>query len=736
MNLSIAPLEVLKAQFGYETFLPMQEEIVAHVLSGQDCLVLMPTGGGKSLCYQLPAICRPGIALVVSPLIALMKDQVDALNANGIPARYINSSLTSVEIESVQDQVNRGEVKILYVAPERLALTGFRRFLQGVNLSLIAVDEAHCISEWGHEFRPDYRNLRQLRRDFPGTPVIALTATATARVREDILEQLDLTRGRVFLSSFNRANLSYSVQSKEGFWSKLVNLLSSHRGEATIIYCFSRRETEELAEDLNDRGFEARPYHGGMDAELRRRNQEDFIRDRFPIIVATIAFGMGIDKPDVRLVVHHSLPKSLEGYYQETGRAGRDGLPSECVLFYSYADKAKQEYFINQLEDTQELENAREKLAQVVEFAEIPRCRRRSVLAYFGERLEGDNCGGCDVCLADGDKYDATEIAQMILSAAIRTGERFGALHIGKVLRGSREKRVLELGHDRLSVFAIARDYSEAQLREVIGQLQARGLLLRKEGEYASLFVSSRGREFLKQREKLSLPRASSVSAEAPGAARPNGRVAEGDSDDAVSKVDEVLFEELRALRRALAEGQNLPPFAVFGDVSLRHMAAAYPLSLENFRRIPGVGEAKLARYGAKFVAAIRAYAEPRGLADRTVQLAQQTGSGERSGGRRTNRFEQTRQMLDKGLTIASIAQQQNRSESTIVGQIERIVSWKQPLSLDHLLPDSDRLRQIEEALNLCGDEFLKPVWEYLGDEFGYDELRLARAFLRQETRT
>ena len=501
-----SPHEVLKTHFGYDSFLPLQEEIISHTLAGNDGLVLMPTGGGKSLCYQLPAMCLRGMTLVVSPLIALMKDQVDALNANGIAARFINSSLTASEIELAQSQASRGMVKILYAAPERLAVSGFRRFLQSVDLSLIAVDEAHCISEWGHEFRPDYRNLRQLRADFPHVPVIALTATATTRVRQDIVDQLALQRGRVFLSSFNRANLTYSVETKEGFWGKLLSLLHAHTGESAIIYCFSRRETEELADDLNDRGLLARPYHAGLEPETRRRTQEDFIHDRVPIIVATIAFGMGIDKPDIRLVVHHSLPKSLEGYYQETGRAGRDGLPSDCVLFYSRADRAKQDYFINQLEDHQEQQNARQKLSQMVEFAEIPVCRRKSLLAYFGEEWEQDNCGACDVCLGAGDEFDATEIAQKTLSAVVRTGERFGALHVARVLRGSREKRVLELGHDRLSVYGIGKDYTEDQLREVMGLLQARGLLARNEGEYATLAVSQRGRDFLKGREKLSLP--------------------------------------------------------------------------------------------------------------------------------------------------------------------------------------------------------------------------------------
>ena len=735
-----SPHEVLKAHFGYDSFLPLQEEIISHTLAGNDGLVLMPTGGGKSLCYQLPAMCLPGMTLVVSPLIALMKDQVDALNANGIAARFINSSLTASEIELVQSQASRGMVKILYAAPERLAVSGFRRFLQSVDLSLIAVDEAHCISEWGHEFRPDYRNLRQLRADFPHVPVIALTATATTRVRQDIVEQLALQRGRVFLSSFNRANLTYSVETKEGFWGKLLSLLHAHTGESAIIYCFSRRETEELADDLNDRGLLARPYHAGLEPETRRRTQEDFIHDRVPIIVATIAFGMGIDKPDIRLVMHHSLPKSLEGYYQETGRAGRDGLPSDCVLFYSRADRAKQDYFINQLEDAQEQQNARQKLSQMVEFAEIPVCRRKSLLAYFGEEWEQDNCGGCDVCLGAGDEFDATEIAQKTLSAVVRTGERFGALHVARVLRGSREKRVLELGHDRLSVYGIGKDYTEDQLREVMGLLQARGLLARNEGEYATLAVSQRGRDFLKGREKLSLPhlKSGADAARVGGSSRGMGeRSAATVADD----YDQALFEVLRGLRRDLADRQQVPPFVVFGDVSLRYMAAAFPQSMESFARMPGVGNAKLKQYGERFVAAIRGYAEPKNIADRTGEMASATGPAvvsregrkERREGRRSDTYEQTVALLSQGMNISRIAQERSLAETTIIGQIERMASQGRELPLEHLLPEPDRLRRIRDAFDICGDEYLKPVREYLGPEFGYDEIRLTRLCLRQE---
>ncbi len=417
MDKAAAFLAILKSRFGYDSFLPLQEEVIDNVLARRDSLVLMPTGGGKSLCYQLPALVFSGTTLVVSPLIALMKDQVDTLNANGIAARFINSSLPGSEIRQVHTQVQQGRAKILYLAPERLALPGFLRFLQSLDLSLIAIDEAHCISEWGHQFRPDYRNLRQFRQAFPSVPVVALTATATEQVRQDIIDQLDLQQARVFLSSFNRANLTYSVRPKDKSWGTLLSLLRQGRNQPAIIYCFSRRETEGLAHDLRAEGLSAWAYHAGLDPAVRRRTQEDFVRDRLPIIVATIAFGMGIDKPDIRLVVHYSLPKSLEGYYQETGRAGRDGLPSQCVLFFSLSDKMNQDYFINQIEDESEQETARDKLTKMVEFAQLPICRRRFILEYFGELWTEENCGGCDVCLQLVERFDATEITQKILSA-------------------------------------------------------------------------------------------------------------------------------------------------------------------------------------------------------------------------------------------------------------------------------------------------------------------------------
>ena len=613
---SRSPLAVLKTRFGYDSFRPLQEEIVANVLAGRDSLVLMPTGGGKSICYQLPALLLDGITLVVSPLIALMKDQTDALNANGIAARFINSSLEPQEMAEVRAQLERGQVKILYVAPERLAMEGFKRFLHRQRISLIAIDEAHCISEWGHEFRPDYRNLRQLRQEFPSVPVVALTATATERVREDIRAQLDLHRGSVFLSSFNRENLNYSVRPKRNALGELLSLLRQRRDQSAIIYCSSRRETEEISKELTAQGLPALPYHAGLDAGTRRRTQEDFANDRVPIIVGTIAFGMGIDKPDIRLVVHYGMPKSLEGYYQETGRAGRDGLASDCVLFYAYADKARQDYFVNQIEDATERQQARQRLAAMAEFARLQTCRRHFLLAYFGERSETETCAACDNCLRTGEEFDATEITQKILSTVVRTGERFGATHIIRVLKGSRDKRILDLGHDQLSVYGIAKDFEGLELREIIEQLEAHGLVVQGEGDYPTLALGPKGRQFLRERERISLLRPEGEADVAETATLRSG------ASRREFEFDRGLFEELRALRRRLAEVRSVPAFVVFGDVSLRHMAADLPGSMEEFSRIPGVGEVKLAEYGPEFLEVIRSYAEANGLQRRPSATA------------------------------------------------------------------------------------------------------------------
>ena len=599
---------LLKQHFGYDEFRPRQEAIIANALAGRHGLVIIPTGGGKSLCYQLPAMATGGLTLVVSPLIALMKDQVDALRANGIPAAFINSTLSFDELGRVQQAALAGGLRILYAAPERVSTPGFRRFLESLRVGLIAIDEAHCISEWGHDFRPDYRNLAELRSRFPDTPVMALTATATERVREDITAQLRLGDCPRFISSFDRANLTYSVRPKQRAFRKLVDLLDERRGESAIIYCFSRRETERLADQLTAGGHPALAYHAGLDPETRRRAQERFIDGEVPIVAATIAFGMGIDKPDIRLVVHYSLPKSIEGYYQETGRAGRDGQPSDCVLFFSQGDRSKQEYFIQQIGDDAARDVAERQLNQVVEYGRLRTCRRKYLLAYFGEAMEGESCGRCDSCLGEYRSVDVTQPAKKILSAVIRTGEQFGIGYVNRVLLGSRDKRIGKFGHDQLSVYNIVDDYDRNGLRSIAEMLVERGLLAKEEGSLGVMRVTPQGRAWLHGGQSLDMEVRADESS--PQGTRRGDESAGRRTESGAAVYDQDLFEKLRALRRRLAEEQEVPAFVVFGDAALRGLAAAKPTTPDAMLQVSGVGPAKLQKYGEPFLAAIREYDE------------------------------------------------------------------------------------------------------------------------------
>ena len=687
-------LELLKTHFGYDAFLPLQEDIVGSVMAGNDTFALMPTGGGKSLCYQLPAMALPGLTLVVSPLIALMKDQVDALEANGIPGGFINSTQTSAELSQVVRRIRAGEIKLLYVAPERATEQRFADFLATMDVSLIAIDEAHCVSEWGHDFRPAYRQLAGLRRSCPETPVIALTATATERVRADILSQLGLRTPQTFVSSFNRPNLTYSIVPKEKDLSGLLSLLERYREEPAIIYCGSRRATEEMAATLQERGFSVEPYHAGLDAGVRRSAQERFIRDRTNVIVATIAFGMGINKPDVRLVVHYDLPKSVESYYQETGRAGRDGLPAECVLFYSYGDKSRQEFFINQIEDGEERERARWRLEQVISLCGLRSCRRRFVLRYLGEDRPEENCGACDNCVEPQEQYDATEIAQKVLSAVIRTGERFGSAHVIAVLRGGRGERILSQGHDQLSVYGIASAHSRDELRDLVEELKREGLVSVSEGQFPTLAVTPAGREFLKNRQTLTLSR--------PVSRKPSNERASRGAGGAAGDYDAGLYDELVSLRRAIADERGVPAFMIFGNRTLQDMARRVPRTTAEFAQVSGVGRAKLEDLGAPFLASINAYAQEHGLREpegpesgpTIAKSAPRVVSGS---------YRETGRLISEGASLEEVAEARGLKDTTVIGHLERLVEEGAAVEWAHLLPPPVRRLEIEAVFEVVG---------------------------------
>ena len=592
---------LLQRTFGYSTFRPLQREIIDATLAGQDVFALLPTGGGKSLCFQLPALARPGLTVVVSPLIALMKDQVDQLQASGVAATFLNSTLGEKEARARLSGLHRGQYKLLYAAPERLMLEGWVENLKTWNVTCIAIDEAHCVSEWGHDFRPEYRQLAKLRTALPGIPMMALTATATGRVRTDIIKHLKLHQPQTFVASFNRPNLTYRVIPKDEPAKQIIDFVRKRESESGIIYCASRATAERVAESLAGRGFSARAYHAGLTAEERGRNQEQFLRDDTRIMCATIAFGMGINKPNVRWVIHHDLPKNIEGYYQETGRAGRDGLPGDCLLLFSPGDIAKQTHFLDEITNKQEQEIARAQLRQIVHYAESAGCRRVELLAYFGETFPLDNCGACDNCSEPRETYDGTLVAQKFLSCIfrIRQNGRFGVglNHVIEVLVGADTEKITRWGHHQLSTYGIGQDLARPAWAAVGRELMRLGYVGIDEGEYATLHLTASGLAVLRARTPIPLTK----TLDRPKAKRVTRR--EGDVE-----CDEILFERLRTLRRKLADERGVPAYIVFGDTTLRAMARHYPDRVERMESIPGMGEKKRAEFGTAFANEIFLY--------------------------------------------------------------------------------------------------------------------------------
>jgi len=605
-------LTLLKQTFGFDSFRPLQEEIIRDALAGVDVFCLLPTGAGKSLCFQLPALARPGLTVVVSPLISLMKDQVDALTTSGVAATFLNSTLKANEVAERMLGLRDRKYCLLYVAPERLMLPGFLANLKEWPVNLIAIDEAHCISEWGHDFRPEYRQLAQLRDLFPQTPLMALTATATRRVQTDIVKQLRLRRPSCFVASFNRPNLTYRVQAKQSSYKQLLSFVNRHRSEGGIVYCQSRNSTEALAARLKADGISAEPYHAGLDAASRAQNQDLFLRDEVQVICATIAFGMGINKPNVRFIVHYDLPKNIEGYYQETGRAGRDGLPGECLLLFSAGDAVKYSKFHDEISNPQEREIARQQLRQMVQLAESAECRRVALLRYFGEEFKPENCQACDNCLTPRETYDGTIEAQKFLSCVYRLRAQsridFGINQVVEVLTGSDTEKVRKWDHQKVSTYGIGKDRSQHEWRLIGRELVRQGYLKQLVDKFNVLEISESGLTALKQRQPIHLVKPIATPKGKKLREEKVRRVYAGDID-----YDQVLFDRLRRLRKKLADSRGVPAYIVFSDVSLYQMARHYPTSGAEFARISGVGERKLADFGQAFIESIAAYVRKHG---------------------------------------------------------------------------------------------------------------------------
>lgn len=593
-----AALQILQKTYGYPQFRGQQREVIDHVISGGNCFVLMPTGGGKSLCYQIPSLCRKGVGIVISPLIALMQDQVDALNQLGIRAAAINSNIDAAALQRTKEQLRKGDIDLVYVAPERLLMEDFLQLLAESPIALFAIDEAHCVSQWGHDFRPHYTQLAVLAEKFPNIPRIALTATADAPTRKDIIERLHLTNGREFVAGFDRPNIHYKIVIKDAPKVQILKFLKERQeGASGIIYCLSRQSVDDTAAWLVEQGYNALPYHAGLNAAVRAKNQQKFLREENVIMVATIAFGMGIDKPDVRFVVHMNIPKNIEAYYQETGRAGRDGLPSEALLLYGMGDAAQQRNFIetsNAPDNQKRIEH--QKLNALLGLCEAACCRRQVLLGYFGDGSKP--CGNCDTCDNPPESFDGTVAAQKGISCVYRTGQRFGVSYIIDVLLGKNTDRITQFRHDQISTFGIGTEFKKEEWQSIFRQLVAENLLMVDITEHGGLKITPAGLEFLKSKRDIKFAK---YKGKEKAAKKPRGKAVVEFSDDAAQN----LYDALKAVRTELAKAQNVPPYVIFHDKTLREMAMAKPAGVNDLAQISGVGEVKIERYGAAFLKVI-----------------------------------------------------------------------------------------------------------------------------------
>jgi ATP-dependent DNA helicase RecQ len=728
--LDMSPLQVLQTHFGYSSFRLEQENIIQNVLQKKDTFVLMPTGGGKSLCYQVPALMLDGITIVISPLIALMKDQVDALRLNGIQAAYLNSTQSSFEQDAILDKARSKELKLLYLAPEKLlrqeettALpknqppkftpTPFFNTILSLNVSLIAIDEAHCISHWGHDFRPEYLMLAQLKRALATVPVIALTATADNLTRRDIVDKLALKDPAIFISSFNRANIRYTVEPKAGATDKLYDFLTKRKNESGIIYCLSRASTETLASNLKANGFDALPYHAGLEREQRARHQEMFLRDEVKIMVATIAFGMGIDKSNVRYVVHMDLPKNIESYYQETGRAGRDGLDSEALMFYSYGDVTKLKYFA-EVEGNQEQTNiAFRKLDQMAMYGDLSSCRRKYLLNYFDEPAD-DYCGNCDSCLAQVERVDGTIAAQKVLSAVSRLQGRFGAGYIIDFLRGSNSSKIPD-DHKQLKTFGIGSDISKEEWNRIIRDITAQGYLTKSEGTYPVLKLTTKSIAVLKGMERVMITQSRAI-------------VEKQETAETIN-YDAELFDKLRALRKQLAEDENVPAYIVLSDATLQELAAYMPHSIDDVRNINGFGQMKVEKYGHTFMQEVIKHCQAQGLSSRMHLKAPKRIRKEKPE-RENDTKQQSLTLFQQGNPIEKIAVLRGLSPGTIETHLAFYVQRGQ-LPIDKVI-DPEKLQTIRQTIERVGGMALSPIKEALGEDYSYGEIKLVLASMNR----
>jgi ATP-dependent DNA helicase RecQ len=707
----MSPLEILQTRFGYSSFRLEQEAIIQSVLQKKDTFALMPTGGGKSLCYQIPALVLDGLTIVISPLIALMKDQVDALRINGIEAAYINSTQSYQEHEIILNKARTKELKLLYLAPEKLLRpeSTFFTTLTSFEISLIAIDEAHCISHWGHDFRPEYLMLAQLKRALPHVPVIALTATADHLTRKDIVEKLELHQPATFVSSFNRANIRYTVEPKRNSFEKLSTFLEERKDESGIIYCLSRNSTETLAKDLADEGYKALPYHAGLEKELRMRHQDLFLRDEIKIIVATIAFGMGIDKSNVRYVVHMDLPKNIESYYQETGRAGRDGLKSEALLFYSYADVSKMKRFVEVDDNPEQTEIYLKKLEQMAQYGNLTSCRRKYLLNYFDETTS-DYCGNCDTCLTRFEMVDATVVSQKALSAVARLQERFGVNYITDFLRGSNTTKIRE-EHKHLKTFGIGADVSKEEWSHILRELVTHEYLMKSDGDYPVLKLTPQSIAVLKGNVTVMLT-------------HPKERI---DVRKQNSDYETALFQQLKEVRRQLAIVENVPAYIVLSDATLIELATYLPHGLEEFARITGFGQVKLEKYGKRFGEVVTDYCKGHQLKSRIHLKSPKQQRRERPE-QDTDTKQQSLELFRLGHSIEKIAEIRGLSPTTIEGHLAFYVQQGK-LAVDRVM-NTAKIPAIREVVEKMGGKVLTPIKESLGGGYSFGEIKLTIAHL------